>query len=480
MQLFENASLHPLPYRVFRAQDAVDAFRYMQKSRHIGKIVLSFASPPAADANAAPLRQHRRELALPADASYLVTGGLRGFGLRTAQWLAAKGARHLVLASRSETLDPEAQEAIASLCAQGVRVKAARCDVTDRGALRNLLNEIRDSMPPLRGVVHASTVYQDALVRNLDRDSIEAVLAPKVLGAANLHLLTKRLKLDFLVLYSSAATFFGNPGQANYVAANRYLEVLAEARRARGLPTHCVAWGLIDDTGLLARNREVRARVENRFGKSSFYSAQQALDALEHMLVEDLSDIAVLKAERSSLSRFLPPACSPKYLPLVARAGAAEQDAVSTEELQRWVRESDEAEVVPALTGILKKEIGDILRMSADKLDVSMSLQDLGLDSLMGVELMTAVEVRFGVNIPVMALAEAGTVDRLVRRIVKELKRGDDAAKDDPQADIAEQIRQAAARHGGEMDEIQVEDFAADFQLTHASAPAKRETTGSE
>jgi acyl transferase domain-containing protein/NADPH:quinone reductase-like Zn-dependent oxidoreductase/acyl carrier protein len=481
MQLFDAGTLHPLPYRAFRAQDAVSAFRFMQQSRHIGKIVLSFASPPAADAGAAAAEAPRERLALPAEATYLVTGGLRGFGLRTAQWLAARGARHLVLAARSETLEPQAQEAIAALCAQGVRVKAARCDVTDRGALQNLLNEIRASMPPLRGVVHASTVYQDGLVRNLDRQAIEAVLAPKVLGAANLHRLTRHLKLDFFVLYSSAAAVFGNPGQANYAGANRYLEVLAEARRARGLPALCVAWGLIGDAGLLERNKEVRARVENRFGGASFYSAQEALDALEHMLLNDLSGVAVLKAERASLACFLPPAGSPKYLPLAAHAGEAARDANSVADLRRWARETDEAEVATALTGMLKKEIADILRMNPDKLDLATSLQDLGLDSLMGVELMTAVEARFGVSIPVMALAQAGTADRLVTRIVKELKRGD-GAKDDPQAEIAEQIRSVVAQHASEVGEDQVEEFTAEFRLAQesaaASVPASRELTG--
>ena len=464
MQLFDFGTLHPLPYRAFKAQDVVGAFRFMQQSRHVGKIVLSFDSPPTASAGAASPRVMPAPLALPADATYLVTGGLRGFGLRTAQWLAAKGARHLILIGRSATPATEAQDAIASLVAQGVQVRAVRCDVGDLAALQALFDDMRDTMPPLRGVIHASTVYQDGLVRNLDRDAIEAVLAPKVLGAAYLHRLTRQMKLDFFVLYSSAATVFGNPGQANYVAANRYLESLADARRSRGLPAICVAWGLIDDVGLLARNREVRERVQNRFGEASFYTSQEALDALEYMMVEDLSGIAVLKAERASLSRFLPPESSPKYQPLVTHASAPAHDAKSTADLRRWAQETSEAEVAAGVTAMLKQEIADILCMDADKLDLATTLQDLGLDSLMGVELMTAVDVRFGVNIPVLALAEASTVDRLARRIVKELKRGDGIAKEDPESEIAEQIRSVAAVHASEMDEEQVEAIIAEAQ----------------
>ena len=466
MQLFEAGTLHPLPYRAFRAQEAANAFRFMQQARHVGKIVLTFESAPLAAADAAAPPPLPPRLALPAQATYLVTGGQRGFGLRTAQWLAAKGARHLVLVGRSEALDREAQQAIAALAAEGVQVRAVRCDVTDRAALQDLFRNIRDSMPPLRGVVHASTVYQDGLVRNLDRDAIEAVLAPKLLGAANLHRLTRGLKLDFFVLYSSAATFFGNPGQANYVAANRYLEALAQARRARGLPALCVAWGLIDDAGLLERNQEIRARVESRFGAASFYPAQEALDALEHMLLADRSDIAVLKAERASLARFLPQAPSPKYLPLIAHAGAAADDAASAADLRQWARQAGEAEVVPAIAVMLKEEIANILRMSAEKLELGASLQDLGLDSLMGVELMTAVEARFGVSIPVMALAEAGNAERLVRRIVKELRRGDQHAPDAAQPGIDEQVRLVAARHASEIGPPQVAEISAALQAT--------------
>lgn len=464
MALFEDEALHPLPYRSFRAQDAIAAFRFMQQSRHIGKVVLSFESPPVADVVPDAPKPLQRRLALPADATYLVTGGQRGFGLRTAQWLAARGARHLVLVGRSAALDPDAQEAVATLTAQGVQVITARCDVTDLAALQSLFSGIRESMPPLRGIVHASAIIHDGLIRNLDRGSIEEVLAPKVLGAAHLHRLTRKLKLDFFVLYSSATTFFGNPGQANYVAANRYLEVLAETRRASGLPAVCVAWGPIDDVGYLARNQGIKARLESRLGSSAFASSQ-ALDALELLLLEDRSDIAVLRFERAGLSRFLNSARSPKYRALVEHAGEAVQAASSVEDLRCWVAQTDEGEALPALTAMLKQEIAEILRISPDKLDTGAPLQDVGLDSLMGAELLTAVEARFGVNIPAMALAEVGTIDRLVRRILNELKRGTEAVVANPQAEFAEQVSLLAAQHASEISPAQLEEITAGIKV---------------
>jgi len=258
---------------------------------------------------------------------------------------------------------------------------------------------------------------------------------------------------------------FGAPGQANYVGANRYLEVLAESRRARGLPALCVGWGPIDDAGYLARNKEIKERLESRLGGSAF-AAAQALDALEQLLLDDASGLSVLKFDRAGLSRFLSSARSPKYQLLIAHAGESARASESAEDLRRWVEQTPEAEALPALTAMLKKEIADILRMDADKLDAAAPLQDLGLDSLMGVELMTAVEQRFGVNIPVMALAEVGTIERMVRRIYKDLKRGTDAAKDDPQAEAAEHIRLLAAQHAGDADASKIEEFAAEFKVT--------------
>src|SRR5690606_3391140 len=164
MALFEQGALHPLPYRAFDANDIVDAFRYMQQARQIGKVVVTYRNP-LREVHA-PRVQASRTLALRADATYLVTGGLGGFGLRTARWLAEKGARHLVLIGRSGAATDEARDGLAALQSQGVTVHAAACDVTDRAALDALLREVAASLPPLAGVVHAATVIDDGLVRN--------------------------------------------------------------------------------------------------------------------------------------------------------------------------------------------------------------------------------------------------------------------------------------------------------------------------
>ena len=461
MAQFAEGRLAPLPFRAFPAADAIEAFRFMQQSKQIGKIVLGFDPPPAARRAAAGGEPAR--LRLDPQASYLVTGGLRGFGLRTAQWLAGKGARHLVLVGRGGAPE-ESRAALDALAASGVQARVARCDVADRGALEALLEELRASMPPLRGVVHAAAVIQDGLIRNLTREQLRANLGAKALGAVHLDALTRGMELDFFVLYSSATTLFGNPGQAAYVAANCALESLAAARRAEGLPALAVGWGPIADAGYLARHPEVREALEARIGGPAL-AAEEALGVLERLLLEGSPERAVLRFDRG-MPRFLAAARAPKYRPLAARFDKLEDAAGEKESLARWLEQLDDAELAALFGDIVRKEVGAILRLPPERIDMQRPLQDLGLDSLMGVELMTAVEQRFGVNIPVMAMSDVGTIERLVERIIRELRRARASAEPAPQAGVDETIRTMAAAHAVGASPAEVAAFTADFKAT--------------
>src|SRR5262249_47191953 len=156
-------------------------------------------------------------IAFRGDASYLVTGGVAGFGLATARWLVENGARHVVLASRTGTADPEA---LAEMRAHGATVRTVAADVTQRAEVDRLIAAVASSGAPLRGVFHAAMVLDDDFIPRLDDARMQRVMAPKLLGAWNLHAATHRLPLDHFVLYSSIAAVVGSNGQANYVAAN--------------------------------------------------------------------------------------------------------------------------------------------------------------------------------------------------------------------------------------------------------------------
>lgn len=467
MALFTEGVLHPLPYHVFDANDIIEAFRYMQQARQIGKIVVTYNNGIGHIHTPAPTTRKPMELA--GDASYLVTGGLGGFGLRTAEWLASKGARHLVLISRSGPSSDTAKEAIARLEQQGVKVHAAACDITDKKALAELFADIGTSLPPLKGIVHGATVINDGLIRSMDADQIRSVLAPKAMGAQHLHEMTLGTTLDFFVLFSSATTLFGNPGQGNYVAANACLEALAKYRRANGLAATCVRWGAIDDVGFLARNEKIKDALQGRMGGSALHSAI-ALDALESMLTADRSGLGVMELDWKALSRFLPSAASPKFSELALHAGDSDADEEDSGDIQRLLAELSDEELHAALTEMIKSEVGEILRVSPDKIDPNRSIYDMGLDSLMGVELVVALESRFGIQLSVMALSQSPTIAKLSERIGLQLKGSNEQEAAPEESQILAQAKQLVAQHGTEASAESIASLAEDIESLGAAS----------
>jgi len=469
MDLFSDGILHPLPYRSFEAEDVVEAFRYMQQARQIGKIVITYhhgikrVQPPQPGA--------RGSLQLTADASYLVTGGLSGFGLRTAEWLVSKGARNLILISRGGPDSAVARTAIQRIEEQGVRVYAAACDVTSRDALAALLDATRDELPPLKGVLHAAAVIDDALVRHLDDARIRQALAAKVLGARHLDELTRTQALELFVLFSSATAAFGNPGQAAYVAANTWLEALAAHRRAHGLCATAVGWGPIADCGFLARNEKLRDTLESRLGGPALKS-EVALDVLEDMLLSDRSGMAALEFEWQALSRVLPSAGSPKFSELArqhAASGGGDDD--QSQDIRRLLAELTDDELLVVIGDMLRSEIGEILRIAPEKIDPSRSLFEMGLDSLMGVELAVALDARFGIRLPVLALSQSPTITRLAERLLLQLRETEEAAHggETPHGDLVERAALIASQQGVEVSDEEIARFAADFSATEPS-----------
>jgi acyl carrier protein len=293
-------------------------------------------------------------------------------------------------------------------------------------------------------------VIDDSLLRNMTRSAIDQVFAPKMLGALLLDKFSRTCELDFFVMYSSATTVFGNPGQGNYVAANHFLESLAARRRQLGLPGLAIAWGAIADVGFLARNDAVRDALQSRMGGTALASAT-ALDELERLLAPGTpAAVGVLELDWPSLSRFLPGAQSPRFRE-VARQVSRDSEAGDGAELQRWLRELPPAELQAAVADLLKAEVGEILRLAPEKIDSQKSLYELGLDSLMAVELITAVDQRFGINLPVMAISEGPTIARIADRLILQLT-GGEAAADAGEAGMAAQVRVLAGQHGGTID----------------------------
>jgi phthiocerol/phenolphthiocerol synthesis type-I polyketide synthase C len=461
MHLFTEGVLHPLPYHLFDAENIVDAFRYMQQARQIGKIVVTYGTGIHNVHHQNVDTKHT--LSLPENATYLVTGGLGGFGLKTAQWLASKGARNLILVSRSGPASDEAKRAIAEFKAQGVRVHAAACDITDKAAVTALFATTQSLMPPLRGIVHAATVINDSLVRNTNTAQIHSVLAPKSLGALHLHELSAASPLDFFVLYSSATTLFGNPGQANYVAGNLSLESLAVHRLAQGLPATCIRWGAIDDVGFLARNEKIKEALQSRMGGDALHSSI-ALATLEQMLLSKVSGLGVMETDWKAMSRFLPSMSAPKFSEMMQAGMSGDDDQDGANDIQHMLETMSDEEIAAKLVEMVKVEVGEILRISADKIDPSRSIYDMGLDSLMGVELVVALESRFGIRLPVMSLNENPTIIKLAEFILSKFKVSE--TDEDNANDMLKHVQQVASQHGADTSSDAMADLAQTLEAT--------------
>ncbi|WP_233266242.1 type I polyketide synthase [Cobetia sp. L2A1] len=486
MALFDNGTLAPLPFTTFDASQVVEAFRYMQQARQIGKVVVtqraastpadtdgevpiadnsnSIPRPPATAVSVTASTSASTTLTLDPTASYLVTGGLGGFGLRSAEWLAAQGARELILLGRSGASSEEAQSGVARLEAQGVRVHALACDVSDREALTHVFKCIttqesageKTTMAPLKGIIHAAAVIDDALIRQLDAGRITRVMTPKLEGARLLDVLSAGHALDFFVLYSSATTLFGNPGQSVYVAANHWLEGLAASRRARGLPATCARWGAIEDAGFLTRNEKTREALKNRLGGDALM-ADQALACLGDMILADQHalvvgqpsrSLGVLELEWGALARFLPTADTPRFAEIARRAGDDDTSQAQQDDIAAALAGLSGEALQTAIVEILKGELSKILLIDVTAIDVNKSVYDMGFDSLMGVELMTAVEARLGISIPVMMISEAATLWRLAERLMHKM---DNGSSEDGESSREEQaMAKLVKQHGSE------------------------------
>jgi acyl transferase domain-containing protein len=328
----------------------------------------------------------------PSPGAHLITGGLGGLGLALAQWWVARGARHLVLLGRRGVTEPTQAATLAELRAAGARIDIHSVDVADADALARVLADLD---VPLLGVFHAAGVLDDGLVRNQDRRGLERVMAPKIAGAWNLHRLTRDQPLRHFVLYSSVAALIGSPGQSNYAAANAFLDALAEHRHALGLPALSVAWGAIADVGLAAQDEQRGARLAGRgILPLSVARAHEQLALLLDSPAHIHVGIAAFDP-RAWLEFYPTAAASPLFTelrapsPTTSQSLRAELTAASPDERARLVDD------------FLRAQVLRVLRVDATRLHRHVSLLELGLDSLTGLELRNRLEA--GLGLPLRA-----------------------------------------------------------------------------
>ena len=419
-RLFDEGALHPLPHMTLPFSEVVDAFRLMRASGHIGKIVL------VPDPEGLSVTRERDHTTLRDDRSFVVTGGVGGFGLATARWLVAAGARHLALLGRRGLATPGIDDAVAELRAMGAEtVRVFACDVANPPMLASVLDEIRGTMRPIGGVVHAAMVVEDGLVTGIERDALAKVMAPKLIGAETLDRLTRSDPIELFLLFSSATTLMGAPGQGSYVAANAALEGLARQRRALGLPGLAVGWGPIEDAGYLAERQDVRDALSNRLGAVPLKTAD-ALGSLPALLASPIPALAFAEVNWTRGRGLMPILAEPLY-GAVIREGEGREEGGGIDLL---LVDKSPDEIMEILQGILLDEVSHILRVPRDKIDLARPLPEIGMDSLMAVELKLGLERRLNIEVPALVINDGLTLRALATRIFAMVtgEDGDDTA----------------------------------------------------
>ena len=413
MAEFAEGTLEPLPLRSYPIPRVVEALRLMARAEHIGKVVIQAVE--TADAG-------DRGLTLREDASYLVTGGLGGLGLKLARWLVDRGGKHLVLTGRSAPSD-DARRIVEELEKSGAKIAIRSCDVGNRAEVANLLAGLRDGFPPLRGIFHLAGVLDDGVLREQNRERFDRVMAAKVLGAWNLHVLTQDQPLDLFVLFSSAAALLGSPGQGNYAAANAFLDALAAWRRWHGQPGLSINWGSWSEVGMAARLKDAEGR---RWSASGFgwIDPPQGLRTMEQLLLEGRVQVGVLPVDWAKFFERIPPGSEPPWLSEMAkevRVGAATSGPPA---LLQTLKNATAAERINLALAHVRQAAAEVLAMRDGELpDPRRPLNELGFDSLTGVEFCNRVGRSIGEHLNPTVLFDHPTLEGLAAHVVRDILR---------------------------------------------------------
>ena len=408
---FAEGHLRPLPLQVFPLERVVDAFRFMADAKHRGKVVLTMPSP--ASSAMPPIRP---------EGSYLVTGGSGGLGLKVAQWLAEAGAKQLVLASRRGITSPEVRHTLHQLEQQGTHVSVIKADVSQSDQVAELVAQCPQ---PLRGVIHTAGILADGVLQQQTWPRFETVMAAKVSGTWNLHQWTQNLPLDFFICFSSAASVTGTVGQGNYIAANTFVDAIAHYRQSLGLPALSIDWGAWTEVGMAANlSPEHQQRLADQ--GIDFIHLTDGLQVLGRLMTQKGSQVTVqpMTDWAKWIGAFQQPPPFYEYLLPAAtpQTGPEPSPRLSLDQ----VPESDRR-------GVLMDHVQELVAKTLGIKDPTVigtdqRLFDLGLDSLMAIELRSHLQRNLGCTLQSTLLFDYPTLDALVNYLFTEALNIDDSA----------------------------------------------------
>ncbi|MEU6161411.1 SDR family NAD(P)-dependent oxidoreductase [Streptomyces sp. NPDC047130] len=411
-RMLGDGTLPPLPVTTRPAAEAPSAFHAMASARHTGKLVLTW---PTTGADHLPVRPQDVSV-VRSDASYLITGGLGGLGLLVARWLAERGAAALVLTSRS-TPDPAIRNLLDDITADfGTQVEVVNADLAEPGVADILVHTALATGHPLRGVLHAAAVVEDATLANLTPALVEKAWRPKATGAWLLHHALEGTPLDWWVTFSSAASLLGNPGQGAYAAANAWLDEFTSWRRSQGLPATSVNWGPWAEVGRGA------GMAERGY---AMITPEEGIVALERLLTHDLDRTAYTPLDMARWLESYPETAHTAFFAELASSTAGVDTDDSRSALIEALRETDCAQ---RRHDILQPKVVDhlaaVLRLGTDRIDADTSLVSLGLDSLMAIVLRNRLQRELGLDIPTTVMWTHPTASALTRYLLARLGLG--------------------------------------------------------
>ena len=379
---FMTKELKPLPHKVFTVDQTIAAFRYMQQGKHQGKIIIT-------QDNRSDKREAKQPFSPTTNGTYLITGGMGAIGLEVAQWLITKGVTNLVLLGRSG-VKPELQDKLQKI-QEYSQINLIKADVADTNQLAQALLQIESTLPPLRGVIHCAGVIDDRSISNQDWSSFSKVLAPKVQGAWNLHSLTQKYDLESFILFSSASSLLGSAGQANYCAANAFLDTLAHGRRSLGLPAIAINWGAWNNTGLTA-NTQITASLKQK-GIGSIKPIQ-GIEILEQLLLDSPAQIGVVPLDwqvwqENNLA-------TPFHSNFIVSTNTSDNNT----DIKQQLLAIDITQSRDLLIKNISEQVGNILGIkNLNKIDLNLGFSELGLDSLGSVELRNKLQSSYDLKL---------------------------------------------------------------------------------
>ena len=403
------------------SDDAEDQVAIRAKSRYVARLVRS------------TLRQDSESPAISANATYFVTGGLGGLGLAVAEWLINRGARHLVLLGRNGP-----SEAVRNRFREweraGVRIVIEQSDVSDRSRMAEIFERIDRSLPPLRGIVHSAGVLDDGILLRQDWQRFLTVMNAKVIGSWILHTLTEKRSLDFFVMFSSAASLLGSAGQANHAAANAFVDGLAHYRKSKGLPALSINWGPWAEVGAAARHDQ-SDRITK--GGRLVIAPKDGLEIFGRLLGAAMTQIGVLpivfwsEVVKKTAERDCPPFFD-RLMRELSQPKSSEVPQHREPQLLHELQNNPPSKQRYVLQNHVQEDIAKILGLKHSASIVAhQPLSELGLDSLMAMELANRLSKATGHSLSATLVFKHPTIEAIVDYLSRDVLSLDLAARAD-------------------------------------------------